>query len=37
VITARDILAQIANHFHEEIINIPIHPQRQSSSHAEGG
>jgi CBS domain-containing protein len=37
IITARDILAQIANHFHEEIINIPIHPPRQSSPRAEGG
>ncbi|MEE9190215.1 MAG: CBS domain-containing protein [Candidatus Neomarinimicrobiota bacterium] len=37
VITARDILAQIANHFPEEIINIPIHPQRLAPSRTEGG
>jgi CBS domain-containing protein len=37
VITAKDILAQIADHFHEEIINIPIHPQRETPSRAEGG
>ena len=37
IITTKDILAQIANHFHEEIINIPIHPQRKASTRAEGG